>query len=170
MRLFRQLGTWGTTVALAPVVWLLACTLAWALAQNAYDTGIVPVTRAFRAPNGPQVHAPDLLVGKAVSDPRVLTEIQKYLQIWSLEPGRTGMFADAARFPWCWNPFRPSAIIMRLKQKQAFLLTQHHAVQRLELGGGKARYFLAPDSQAALGGRRFLVQAEGEKVLKVVEL
>ena len=170
MRLFRQLGTWGTTVALTPLAWLLACAMARALAQKSYHTSILPLTRAYRVPGGPQVDSPALPEGKAVSDPRVLTELQKYLQVWALEPGASGVFTDAGRFPWCWNPFRPSAIILRLKQKQAFLLTQHHEVQRRDLGGGRAFYYLVPDPQAALGGRRFRLQVRGEDVLRAVEL
>lgn len=171
MRIFRQLGTWGTAVALAPILWVLACALAWGLAQKAYANGIVPQTRAFRASAGPQVQAlASLAPLPPIKDPLVLVELQKYLQVWSLEPGACLQFPVAGRFPWCWNPFRASALILRLKQKQAFLRTQRHEVQRLLVGPGRERFYLAPDPQAALGGRRFLVEAEGTRLVKAVEL
>lgn len=171
MKIFRQLGTWGTTVALAPVLWLLSCALAQTLAQSAFDANIVPITKAFRAADGPRVQSAAFpLTGRSVTDPRVLTELQKYLQVWSLEPGASATFPDAQRFPWCWNPFRPSALILRLKQKQAFLLTQHHEVERRSIGSGRTLYYLRPDSQAALGGRQFLIEAEGARLMKTVEL
>ena len=171
MRIFRQLGTWGTAVVVAPVLWLLACALAQALAQHAFDSNIAPIAKTFRAPEGPRVQSASFpATGRPVTDPMVLTELQKYLQIWSLEPGASLTFPEAQRFPWCWNPFRPSALILRLKQKQAFLLTQQHAVERRETGSGKARYYFKPDPQAALGGRQFLVEAEGTRLLKTVEL
>ena len=171
MRVVRQLGTWGTGAVLAPLFWLLACALARGLAQNAYDSSIVPVTRGFRMQAGPRVSQPSFpTAGNTLEDPRVRAELQKYLQVWSLEPGACAAFPDAARIPWCWNPFRPSALIMRLKQKQAFLLTQHHEVEAVALPGGQMRLYLAPDPQAALGGRRFLAEAQGGRLLRVVEL
>lgn len=170
MRLVRQLGTWGTAVVLAPILWLLSCALARGLAQHAYDTHIMAMTRTFRPSEGAQVQGLSAAAGTVVRDPLVLTEVQKYLRVWSLEPGACAAFPEAARFPWCWNPFRASALIMRLKQKQAFLLTQRHEVQRTGSPWGRSFYFLAPDPQAALGGRRFLVEAQGDRALKVIEL
>ena len=170
MKIFRQLGTWGSTVALAPLLWLLSCALARTLAQNAFDSNIVPITKAFRAPDGPRVQSTAFpTASRPVTDPMVLAELQKYLHIWSLEPGASPTFPDARRFPWCWNPFRPSALILRLKQKQAFLLPQHHEVERRETGSGRAFYYLLPDPQAALGGRQFQVEAEGARLLRAVE-
>ena len=169
MRLFRQLGTWGTAVVLTPILWLASCALARELAQHAYDRTIAPATRVFRVLEPPGFRGSDPLAGTPVKDPKTLTELQKYLQVWSLEPGSCRAFPDAARFPWCWNPFRPSAFLVRLRQKQAFLTTQRHEVRRAETASGSWRYFLAPDSQAALGGRHFLVEAEGTALLKAVE-
>lgn len=167
MRLFRQLGTWGTAAALAPILWLLACVAARALAQHAYDHTISARTKAFRVPAGPRVQGG--ASGRTLADPMALAEVRKYVQIWALEPGACAAFPDVARFPWCWNPFRPSALVMRLKQKQAFLQTQHHELERLDLGDGRHRYFLAPDPGAALGGRRFFAETKAGKVLNVVE-
>lgn len=167
MRLFRQLGTWGTAAALAPLLWLLACASARSLAQHAYDTSLSTRTKAFRAQAGPRVKGG--AEGRILADPMALTEVQKYVHVWALEPGACSAFPDAARFPWCWNPFRPSALLLRLKQKQAFLWTQRHEVERLDLGGDRTLYYLAPDPRAALGGRRFFAETDEGKVLRVVE-
>ena len=158
-RLFRQLGTWGTTLVVAPFLWLGACVAARALAQSSYDTTLSPWAKTRRVPEGPIPGG-----GLEVKDPRVLTELGKYLEVWSLEPGACAAFPDGARVPFTWNPFRPSALMLRLKQKQAFLLTQHHTVLRTG-----TTWYLAPDPQAALGGRRFRLEVAGDR-FKAYEL
>lgn len=159
MRPFRQLGTWGTALVTAPLFWLGACVAARALAQHSYDTTLTPWTKTRRVARGPIPPG-----GTPVKDPRVLTELGKYLEVWSLEPGACAAFPDPARVPFSLNPFRPSALMLRLRQKQAFLLMQKHLVLR----EGSSWYF-APDPQAALGGRRFRLETTGDR-FKAFEL
>ena len=160
MRLFRQLGTWGTALVFTPILWVLACVAARALAQHSYETNITPWTRNHRVKAG--VIPPG---GMPVTDRRVLTELSKYVQVWSLEVGACEAFPDAARVPFSLNPFHPSALMMRLKQKQAFILMQKHVVLR-----EGSVWYLAPDPQAALGGRRFRLETAGSQLLKAYEL
>jgi hypothetical protein len=160
VRLFRQLGTWGTALVFAPILWILACVGARALAQHAYEANITPWTRRHRIASGPIPPG-----GSPVTDRRVLTELSKYVQVWSLEVGASPAFPDAARVPFSFNPFAPSALMLRLKQKQAFLLMQKHVVLR-----DGATWYLAPDGQAALGGRRFRLEVRGSELLKAFEL
>lgn len=160
MRLFRQLGTWGSALAFAPLLWLLGCVGARALGQHAYETNITPWTRKHRIPSGPIPAG-----GAPITDRRVLTELSKYVQVWSLEVGACPAFPDPERVPFSFNPFAPSALMLRLKQKQAFLMMQKHTVLR----DGSA-WYLAPDSQAALGGRRFRLEVQGPTLLKAFEL
>ena len=160
MRILRQLGTWGSALVFAPLLWLLACVGARALAQHAYETNITPWTRNHRIPTGPIP-----MGGAPITDRRVLTELSKYVQVWSLEVGASPAFPDATRVPFSFNPFAPSALMLRLKQKQAFLLMQKHFVLR----DGTA-WYLAPDGQAALGGRRFRLEVQGQDLLKAYEL
>lgn len=159
IRVFRQLGTWGTAVVLAPLLWLGACVAARALAQHSYDTTLSTWAKTRRVPFGPIPSG-----GTEVRDPRVLTELGKYLEVWSLEPGACAAFPDGARVPFTLNPFRPSALMLRLKQKQAFLLSQHHTVLR-----DGTTWYVAPDAQAALGGRRFRLEVSGDR-FKAYEL
>jgi hypothetical protein len=151
VKVLRQLGTCGSLLVFGPLLWLGACWASRALSQHAYDAQITPWTRQHRVataaiPGG----------GTPVTDRRVRAELGKYLKIWSLEPGACAAFPDAARFPFSLNPFQPKAQFMRLRQKQAFLLGRGHTVQRQ----GDAWYF-APPEGAALGGRRFRVEADG---------
>ncbi len=160
MRLFRQLGTWGSALVFTPILWILACVAARALAQHAYEANITPWTRQHRVKAGPIPAG-----GSPVTDGRVLTELSKYVRVWSLEVGACEAFPDARRVPFSFNPFHPSALMMRLKQKQAFLLMQKHVVLR----EGQA-WYLAPDPQAALGGRRFRLETRGAELMKAYEL
>ena len=171
MPLARQLGSCGMVLAFAPLLWAGACLVSLGLAQNAYSDQIVPKTKLHRLPDGPQVHDVKLpSVKRLVRDPRALTELDKYLRVWSLEPGACAEFPEADRFPFSWNPFHGSALMLRLKQKQAFLLMQHHDVQRWESTPGHFVYFMAPDPQAALGGRKFLVVVDGPDLREAFEL
>ncbi|HJV91078.1 MAG TPA: hypothetical protein VJ623_12295 [Holophagaceae bacterium] len=160
MRLFRQLGTWGSALVFGPLLWLLACVAARSLAQQSFDTNITPWTRAHRVKVGPIPGG-----GTPVTDRRVLTELSKYLQVWSLEVGACPAFPEATRVPFSFNPFHPSALMLRLKQKQAFLLMQKHVVFR----EGQT-WYLAPDPEAALGGRRFRLETCGPELLRAYEL
>ncbi|HJV23539.1 MAG TPA: hypothetical protein VJ570_12625 [Holophagaceae bacterium] len=160
MRLFRQLGTWGSALVFGPLLWLLACVAARALAQHAFEANITPWTRAHRVKEGPIPEG-----GTPVTDRRVLTELSKYVQVWSLEVGACPAFPDAGRVPFSFNPFHPSALMLRLKQKQAFLLMQKHVVLR-----DGPSWYLAPDPEAALGGRRFRLETRGSDLLKAYEL
>lgn len=159
MRATRQLGTWGTALLLAPLLWLGADFLAWAMAQAGYR-GIPPMVRAYRVPQGP---VPD--GGAPVTDPLALTELKKYAAVWELEPGACARFPERDAWPWRWNPLASSGDLLRLRQKQSFLLTQHHQVFRQQRPDGTRLYALAPDPAAALGGRRFrLVVKDGELI------
>lgn len=160
MRLFRQLGTWGSALVFTPILWLLACVAARALAQHAFEANITPWTRNHRVPSGAIPTG-----GVPVTDGRVLTELSKYVQVWSLEVGACEAFPEATRVPFSWNPFHPSALMLRLKQKQAFILMQKHFVRR-----DHQSWYLAPDPQAALGGRRFRLETRGAELLKAFEL
>lgn len=168
MRLFRQLGTWGTTLLLAPIFWIIACIIGRALAQNAYDHQITASTRRFRLPELP-VTAGSSAEGLPVQDRHALIELKKYIRIWSLEPGACDEFPDASRFPWSWNPLNGSATIMRLKQKQAFLTSQHHHVFRQWIADHQWRYVIQPDPEAALGGRRFYADVQDHSIQKAWE-
>lgn len=163
MRLFRQLGTCGSMALMGPLLWLAGCAFARGLAQKGYIQ-IRPATRAYRVPDGAIPAG-----GEPTSDPLTLTELRKYIRVWELEPGACADFPDAERWPWSWNPFHASAVMLRLKQKQAFL-GDHHGVLRQELGGGRRLYYLAPDPLAALGGRRFRVEEMDGEVLRAWEL
>jgi hypothetical protein len=160
LRVFRQLGTWGSAIVFGPLLWLLACVAARALAQHAFDTNITPWTRQHRIQVGPIPPG-----GKPVSDGRVLTELSKYVQVWALEVGACEAFPETTRVPFSFNPFHPSALMMRLKQKQAFLLMQKHVVRR-----DGTLWYLAPDPQAALGGRRFRLETRGADLIRAFEL
>lgn len=164
MRIFRQLGSCGTAVVVIPLLWILACFLGRALAQNAYDHEISAGTRAFRLPELSVSHQ-----GRPVEDPLALAELRKYVRVWSLEPGACKEFPDATRFPWSWNPLFGSATIMRLNQKQAFLASQHHEVYRERIEKNHWRWFIHPDRAAALGGRRFSVDVRGNNVAQAWE-
>lgn len=156
-------------LAFAPLFWVGGCLVSVGLAQRAYDDGIVPNTRMYRVANGPRARvAPPRMPG--LGDRHVLTELEKYVRVWSLEPGACAEFPDAARFPWSWNPFRASATMLRLKQKQSFLMREKHQVERFEATPGRVVYYLAPDPGAALGGRAFLVETEGQDLLRAWEL
>jgi hypothetical protein len=171
MSIVRQLGSCGMILAFAPLLWVGACLVSVGMAQGSYGQQIVPKTRAFRLADGPQAHPqPRPSVKALVRDPRVLTELEKYVKVWSLEPGACAEFPDADRFPFSWNPFRASALMLRLKQKQAFLMMQKHEVQRAPAGPGRFTFYLAPDPQVALGGRRFLVETEAGEVREAFEL
>ena len=164
MKIFRQLGSCGTAILFVPVLWIAACFLSRALAQSAYNNQITAQTRAFRLADIPV--QPE---GAVVEDRLALAELQKYVRIWSLEPGACAEFPEAARFPWSWNPLYGSATIMRLKQKQSFLQSQHHEVHRQALGPGHYRFFIQPDKEAALGGRRFSLDVQGGSLQKAWE-
>lgn len=170
MNLTRQLGTCGMILVLGPLLWIGACFAAVGLAQGAYRSQIVPKTRAFRLAEGPHVADAPAQAPRPLKDPRVLTELEKYVRVWALEPGACAEFPKADHLPFSWNPFRASALMMRLKQKQAFLMMQKHAVERREVAPGRFRYYFAPDPQAALGGRRFLVDTEGLDIRTAAEL
>jgi hypothetical protein len=166
VRVLRQLGTCGTVVVLGPLLWLLACAVARALGQHAYDVNITPWTRNHRVVEGVVAVPPG---AAPIRDPRVRTELDKYAKVWALEPGACAEFPDAARFPFSFNPFKPSALMLRLKQKQAFLMTQHHAVRRQREPDGSMRYDLTPDPEAALGGRHFVLRMKGNDLLEAYE-
>ncbi len=164
MKLFRQLGSCGTAIVFLPLLWIAACFLGRALAQSAYDSQITTQTRTFRlAENAVQPG------GAIVEDRLALAELQKYVRVWSLEPGACAGFPDAERVPWSWNPLHGSATMMRLKQKQSFLQSQHHEVRRQASGNGQFRYFIHPDQEAALGGRRFSLDVQGDSIQKAWE-
>ncbi|HJW33848.1 MAG TPA: hypothetical protein VJ505_10825 [Holophagaceae bacterium] len=160
MRLLRQLGTWGSALVFTPILWILACIAARALAQHAFETNITPWTRNHRVKTGAIPAG-----GTPVTDRRVLTELSKYVQVWSLEVGACEAFPDGSRVPFSFNPFHPSALMLRLKQKQAFILMQKHVVLR-----EGPIWYLAPDPQAALGGRRFRLETQGSHLMKAYEL
>ncbi len=164
MKIFRQLGSCGSIFVFTPILWTAACFLGRALAQSAYDHQITPATRAYRLTE--LAIASD---GAPVQDRHVRAELQKYVRVWSLEPGACLDFPDAARWPWSWNPLAGSAGMLRLKQKQAFLATQHHEVYRQRQGPDSWRYYFQPDREAALGGRRFSVEVQGGSVRKAWE-
>jgi hypothetical protein len=164
MKIFRQLGSCGTEIVLLPLFCIAACFLGRTLAQSAYDHQITPQTRTYRLVEGAVQPG-----GTVVEDRLALAELQKYLRIWSLEPGACAEFPDASRFPWSWNPLHGSATMLRLKQKQSFLQSQHHGVHRQSLGRGHSRYFIQPDKEAALGGRRFSLDVQGGTVQKAWE-
>lgn len=155
MKVFRQLGSCGSILVFGPLLWLAACWGSRALSQHAYDGQITPITRTHRVASGAIPAG-----GTPVKDRRVLAELEKYILVWSLQPGAHSDFPDASRFPFSLNLFKSKALFIRLKQKQAFLLSQHHVVRRQ----GDV-WYLEPDPQAALGGRRFRVEAKGGRVL-----
>ncbi len=136
-----------------PLLWVGACAVARAMAQHVYDLQMVPALKAYRPP---AAEVP--VTGHPVEDPLTRVELEKYVRVWELEPGACPELPDAARWPWSWNPFHPSALLLRLRQKHEYLFRQRHLVLRQELGGGRRRYLLAPDPGAALGGRRFAVE------------
>ncbi len=164
MKLFRQLGTWGSALALAPLVWILACFLAWGMAQSGYQR-IVPLVRVYRVPLGP---IPD--GGTPVTDPLTLTELRKYAEVWELEPGACARFPERDAWPWRWNPLSSSADLLRLRQKQAFLQSQHHLVFRQVQSDGTRLYALTPAPGAALGGRHFRMRVKDGALLEAWEL
>lgn len=149
MKATRQLGTWGTALALAPLLWLGADFLAWGMAQSGYQR-VPPSVRGYRVPAGPIPEG-----GAPVADPLTLTELKKYAAVWELEPGACVRFPERDAWPWRWNPLSSSGDLLRLRQKQAFLLTQRHLVVRQQRPDGVRLYLLVPDAGAALGGRRF---------------
>ena len=164
MKATRQLGTWGTALLLAPILWLGADFLAWAMAQSGYQR-IAPNVRAYRVPEGP------IPVGGApVTDPLTLTELRKYAAVWELEPGACARFPDRDAWPWRWNPLSSSGDLLRLRQKQSFLLTQHHLVVRQRQPDGTCLYGLRPDPGAVLGGRAFRLSVKGGELLQAWEL
>ena len=164
MKATRQLGTWGTALLLAPLLWLGADFLAWAMAQSGYQR-IPPNVRAYRVPEGaiPQGGAP-------VTDPLTLTELRKYAAVWELEPGACPRFPQRDAWPWRWNPLSSSGDLLRLRQKQSFLLTQHHLVVRQRQPDGSRLYGLRPDPGAALGGRAFRLSVKDGDLLQAWEL
>ena len=162
--IFRQLGSCGTAIVFVPILWIAACFLGRALAQNGYDHQITAQTRSFRLTES--AVQPD---GAVVEDRLALAELQKYVRIWRLEPGACAEFPIASRFPWSWNPLHGSATMMRLKQKQSFLQSQHHNVRRQAVGKGHFRFFIQPDKEAALGGRRFILDVQGDSIQKAWE-
>ena len=164
MRATRQLGTWGTALALAPLLWLGADFLAWGMAQSGYQR-IPPAVRAYRVPEGPIPQG-----GTPVTDPWTLGELRKYAALWELEPGACRRFPERDAWPWRWNPLSSSGDLLRLRQKQAFLLTQHHRVCRQQGPGGSRLYALTPDPGAALGGRAFRMEVKDGELLKAWEL
>jgi len=165
MKIFRQLGSCGTELVFIPLFWIAACFLGRILAQNGYDNQITPGTRAYRLAEI-QVQAD----GTVVEDRLALAELKKYVKVWSLEPGACAEFPNASRFPWSWNPLHGSATMVRLKQKQSFLQSQHHLVFRQTLGKEHFRYFIQPDKEAALGGRRFSLDVQDGSIQKAWEL
>lgn len=165
MKLFRQLGSCGTAAVFLPLLWVAACFLGRLLAQSAYEHRTTAQTRVFRVPD-----LPVQTEGAVVEDRLALAELRKYFRIWSLEPGACAEFPDAARVPWSWNPLHGTATMLRLEQKQSFLQSQHHEVHRQSLGNGHFRYFIHPDKEAALGGRRFSLDVKGDSIQKAWEL
>ena len=164
MKATRQLGTWGSALALAPLIWLGADFLAWGMAQSGYQR-IPPAIRAYRVPEGAVPEG-----GSPVSDPLTLTELRKYAAVWELEPGACARFPDRDAWPWRWNPLSSSGDLLRLRQKQSFLLTQHHGVFRQQRADGARLYALTPDPGAALGGRSFRMLVKDGELLKAWEL
>ena len=163
MKLFRQLGTCGTALLVAPILWIGACFAARGLGQQGYRQ-ITEATRGYRVPRIPIGPA-----GDPVSDPHTLVELRKYVQVWELEPGACAAFPQRDRWPWSWNPFHASALMLRLKQKQSFLQDQRHLVLRWERDGVRS-YLLTPDPGAALGGRSFRVEVRDGELAKAWEL
>ena len=164
MKATRQLGTWGTALLLAPLVWIGACFAAWGAAQSGYQK-ITPATRSYRVPQGPVPGG-----GVPVTDPLALTELKKYAAIWELEPGACPRFPDRDAWPWRWNPFSSSGDLLRLRQKQAFLETGHPIVFRQPGGDGSRLYALTPDPGAALGGRHFRMRVKNGELVQAWEL
>lgn len=164
MRATRQLGTWGTALALAPLLWIGACFAAWGTAQSGYQR-IEPMTRSYRVPEGPVPQG-----GVPVTDPLTLTELKKYTAIWELEPGACARFPDRNAWPWRWNPLSSSGDLLRLRQKQSFLQAQHHLVFRQQQPDGSRLYALRPDPGAALGGRSFRLQVKNGELVQAWEL
>ncbi|HTL97381.1 MAG TPA: hypothetical protein VL181_01130 [Holophagaceae bacterium] len=164
MKATRQLGTWGTALALAPLIWLGADFLAWGMAQSGYQR-IAPAVRAYRVPAGPVPQE-----GAPVTDPSTLAELRKYAAVWELEPGACERFPDRDAWPWRWNPLSSSGDLLRLRQKQAFLQTQRHRVFRQPGPGGTRFYALSPDPGAALGGRSFRMTVKNGELLQAWEL
>lgn len=170
MKVLRQLGSCGTALLLGPLLWVGACFTARALAQSGYRQ-IRPETRAYRVPE-----APVSVDGTPVTDPSTLTELKKYVQIWYLEPGACLEFPDPDRWPWSWNPFHASALMLRLKQKQSFLEGHRHIVFHQSIGMARTfppfehRYYMRPDPKAALGGRRFIVETKDDEIVRAWEL
>ena len=165
MKIFRQLGSCGTATVFLPLLWIAACFLGRALAQNGYVHQITTQTRNYRLAE--RIVPVD---GAIVEDRLAMAELKKYLRVWSLEPGACAEFPIASRFPWSWNPLNGSATMMRLKQKQSFLQSQHHLVYRQFVGRGHFRYFIQPDKEAALGGRRFSLDVQDDSIQKAWEL
>lgn len=164
MKATRQLGSCGTALILAPLLWLGACFAAWAAAQSGYQK-ILPATRAYRVPEGPAPQG-----GTPVTDPLALTELKKYTAVWELEPGACARFPDRNAWPWRWNPLSSSGDLLRLRQKQSFLETQHHRVFRQPAADGSRLYALTPDPAAALGGRHFRLFVKDGQLLQAWEL
>ncbi len=163
MKATRQLGTCGTALVLAPLLWVGACFGAWAAAQSGYQK-IMPPTRAYRVPPGPVPPG-----GMPVTDSLALTELRKYAAIWELEPGACARFPDRNAWPWHWNPLASSGDLLRLRQKQSFLETQHHLVFRQPVADGSRLYALTPDVGAALGGRHFRMAVKDGQLLQAWE-
>ena len=164
MNATRQLGTWGTALLLAPIIWIGACFAAWAAAQSGYQK-IAPATRSYRVPQGPVLPG-----GTLVTDPLALTELKKYVAIWELEPGACARFPDRDAWPWRWNPLSSSGDLLRLRQKQSFLMAQHHRVFRQQREDGTRLYALTPDPAAALGGRHFRMLVRHGDLIQAWEL
>ncbi len=163
MRAFRQLGSCGTALLLGPLLWTGACVAARFMAQSGY-TQIEAVTRNYRV-----VEVPIVPSGEPVTEQLALTELRKYVQVWELEPGACPAFPQRDRWPWSWNPFHASALMLRLKQKQSFLKEQRHLVMRFQRGGLRS-YLLAPDAGAALGGRSFRLEVKDGELVMAWEL
>jgi hypothetical protein len=163
VKLFRQLGTCGTALLAGPLLWTAACIGARALAQSGYQQ-IEGTTRDYRV-----VEVPILPSGEPVADAATLVELRKYAQVWELEPGACAAFPSRDRWPWSWNPFHASALMLRLKQKQSFLKEQRHLVLRTQHAGMRT-YLLAPDANAALGGRSFRLDVKDGELVKAWEL
>lgn len=164
MKATRQLGTWGTALALAPLLWIGACFAAWGAAQSGYQR-ITPATRSYRVPHGPIVQG-----GVPVTDAFTLTELRKYTAIWELEPGACARFPDRDAWPWRWNPLSSSGDLLRLRQKQSFLEAQHHRVFRQTAPDGSRVYAITPDPGAALGGRGFRLEVKDGALVRAWEL
>ena len=164
MKATRQLGTWGTAIALAPLIWIGACFAAWAAAQSGYQK-IPPATRSYRVPAGPVPEG-----GTPVTDPLTFTELKKYAAIWELEPGACARFPERDAWPWRWNPLSSSSDLLRLRQKQSFLSTQNHLIFRQQQPDGTRLYALRPDPGAALGGRSFRMVVKSGELIQAWEL